>query len=86
MSDAWPWAYDPDAEHVVGGLPEEVVAEVERLARQLAALGRDALEAGRGPRPGSLRLLDFFGGFGLLAFLPLERAEVIVITQVTWAG
>ncbi|MGW7007620.1 hypothetical protein ACWGCW_33660 [Streptomyces sp. NPDC054933] len=39
MSDAWFWAYDPDAEHVVGGLPVKVVAAVERLAQQLADLG-----------------------------------------------
>jgi hypothetical protein len=29
MSDAWTWACDPDAEHVVSGLPSHIVAEVE---------------------------------------------------------
>ncbi|MDW6061027.1 hypothetical protein SAZ11_27185 [Streptomyces sp. FXJ1.4098] len=48
MSDTWTWDYDPDAEHVVGGLPHEVVAEVERLAEQLTVLGRDAIDVGRG--------------------------------------
>ncbi|WP_307847319.1 hypothetical protein [Streptomyces sp. F63] len=48
MSDAWVWEYDPDAEHVVGGLPAHVVTEVERLARELAVLGRDAGEVGEG--------------------------------------
>ncbi|MZE78481.1 hypothetical protein [Streptomyces xinghaiensis] len=64
MSDAWVWEYDPDAEHVVGGLPAHVVTEVERLARELAVLGRDAGEVGEG---GALRTLDFLGA-GLLCF------------------
>ncbi|MGW0391110.1 hypothetical protein ACWDYJ_09445 [Streptomyces sp. NPDC003042] len=63
MSDAWAWHDNPDAEHVIGGLPTEVVAEVERLAEQLAILGRDAREVGRGPlEGGGLRTLDIFGG------------------------
>jgi hypothetical protein len=38
VSDEWTWQYNPDAEHVVGGLPPEVVAEVELAeARALAA-------------------------------------------------
>ncbi|MEU3778585.1 hypothetical protein AB0F11_36365 [Streptomyces sp. NPDC032472] len=41
MSDDRTWHYNPDAEHVVGALPREVVTEVERLADQLAILGRD---------------------------------------------
>ncbi|MFJ9935068.1 hypothetical protein ACIRSJ_18350 [Streptomyces virginiae] len=48
MSDAWSWHYNPDAQHVTGDLPGGVVAEVERLAEQLAVLGRDACEVGRG--------------------------------------
>lgn len=38
MSDSWTWDYDPDAEHVVGGMSHEVVTEVERLAEQLTVL------------------------------------------------
>ncbi|MFD6227424.1 hypothetical protein ACFWFZ_11150 [Streptomyces sp. NPDC060232] len=54
--------YNPDAEHVVGDLPGGVVAEVERLAEQLAVLGRDACGVGRGPlEGGGLRTLDIFG-------------------------
>ncbi|MBB5933528.1 hypothetical protein FHS42_000546 [Streptomyces zagrosensis] len=49
MSGGWTWSYDPDAEHVVGGLPAEVVTEVERLAAQLTVLGRDAADVGRAP-------------------------------------
>ncbi|WP_240965147.1 hypothetical protein [Streptomyces zingiberis] len=47
MSDNWTWDHDLDAEHVVGGLPHEVMAEVERLAEQLTVLGRDAVGIGR---------------------------------------
>jgi len=33
----WSWDYNPSAEYVSGGLPAGVVAEVERLATELAA-------------------------------------------------
>ena len=87
MSDEWTWEYDPDAEHVVGGLPPEVVAEVERLADQLAVLGADAAQVGRGRlHGGGLRTQDVFGGRGFFMFLALERACLIVVTRVTWTG
>ncbi|MFE5328923.1 hypothetical protein ACFRCG_21325 [Embleya sp. NPDC056575] len=35
MSD-WTWEYDPDADHVVGGLAADVRADVESLAQRLA--------------------------------------------------
>lgn len=35
MSD-WTWEYNPDAEHVVGDLPEPYRHEVEDLARRIA--------------------------------------------------
>ncbi|GAA2339525.1 hypothetical protein [Streptomyces cuspidosporus] len=87
MSDNWTWDYDPDAEHVVGGLPHEVVAEVERLAEQLTVLGRDAIDVGRGnPHGGGLRTQDIFGGRGFFMFMALERLELVVITRITWLG
>ncbi|MEW2620779.1 hypothetical protein [Streptomyces sp. NPDC048106] len=46
MTD-WAWDYNPSAEYITGGLPPGVVAEVERLAAELAALGRDAVKVGR---------------------------------------
>ncbi|WP_078610570.1 MULTISPECIES: hypothetical protein [Streptomyces] len=45
MSDDWTWDYDPDAEHVVGGLPHEVVAEVERLAEHIPGTARAVTDA-----------------------------------------
>ncbi|WP_307847613.1 hypothetical protein [Streptomyces sp. F63] len=50
--DDWRWEYDPDAEHVVAGLPPQVVAEVERLAGEMVALaevGIDVTDLGEGP-------------------------------------
>ncbi|MBV9025270.1 MAG: hypothetical protein JO362_16100 [Streptomycetaceae bacterium] len=85
MSDAWSWDYDPDAEHVVGGLPEEAVAEVERLTEQLTVLGHDAQNVGQGKlHGGGLRTLAIFGGRGFFNFLALERLQLVVITRVTW--
>ncbi|GHG69647.1 hypothetical protein [Streptomyces griseocarneus] len=87
MSDAWSWDYVPSGEHVVDGLPAEVVAEVERLAEQLAVLGPDALHVGSGRLDGGgLRALDIFGGRGFFMFLAHERLRLVAITQVTWTG
>lgn len=87
MTDRWTWDYDPDAEHVVGGMPQAVVAEVERLAGQLVELGADAAQVGRGKlHGGGLRSQDIFGGRGFFMFLALERLRLIVVTQVTWTG
>ncbi|MFD3732570.1 hypothetical protein [Streptomyces sp. NPDC058632] len=57
MSDGkeWRWEYDPDAEHVIFGLPQHVVGEVERLADELVALatvGVDVTDVGSGPSHG----------------------------------
>ncbi|WP_281289030.1 hypothetical protein [Streptomyces cadmiisoli] len=38
----WKWDYNPSEEYLTAGLPVGVVAEVERIASELAALGRDA--------------------------------------------
>jgi hypothetical protein len=43
----WSWDYNPSAEYITDGLSPGVVAEVERLATELAALGRDAGKVGR---------------------------------------
>lgn len=82
MSDAWTWEYDPDADHVVGGLPLHVVAEVERLAGELATLGYDAAEVGAGHQLRNLEFLDM----GLLYFLPVPRQRLVVVVRVMWAG
>ncbi|MFJ5547766.1 hypothetical protein [Streptomyces sp. NPDC093225] len=87
MSDAWGWHYNPDAVHVVGGVPAEVAAEVERLAEQPAVPGRDAADVGRGPvGGGGLRTLDLFGGRGFMMFPAPERLREISVVRVVWLG
>jgi hypothetical protein len=85
VSDAWTWEYNPDAEHVIAGLPPTVILEVERLADQLAVLGRDAVHVGRGSLHGAgLRTLDLFGGRGFLNFIVAEHLRLLLIVRVTW--
>ncbi len=82
MSD-WSWAYDPDEEHVAGGVPAAFVAEVERLAEDLVVLARtgaDLDHVGEGPRPGGMRQLEVLGGF--FFFLAFRRGRLIVITRI----
>lgn len=84
MTDAWTWEYNPDAEHVIAGFPSTVTLEVERLADQLAILGRDAVRAGRGPlHGGGLRTLDLYGGRGFLNFIVAEHLHPVLIVRVT---
>jgi hypothetical protein len=87
VNGSWTWHYNPDAEHVVAGLPPTVIAEVERLAEQLVVLGHDAASAGRGPAEGGgLRTLDIFGGRGFFMYLAAERVRKISIMRVIWLG
>lgn len=83
MSVDWHWEYDPDHDHVAGGLPAHVVAEVERLADQLvelASTGIDVSDLGNGPRPGGLRRMDAAGGW--FHFLVAPRAPLIIIVRI----
>ncbi|MEV6326478.1 hypothetical protein [Streptomyces sp. NPDC051909] len=83
MSEGWRWEYDPDSAHVAGGIPEAVVAEVERLTAQLvelAEMGVDVGDLGEGPRPGGLRRMDAAGGW--FYFLAAPRARLIVVVRI----
>ncbi|GAA2100551.1 hypothetical protein GCM10009801_73160 [Streptomyces albiaxialis] len=83
----WFWEYDPDRRHVAEGLPAHVVAEVEQIARQLvelAEVGVDVTDLGRGPDhggSGGLRRFDLPGG-GWMLVLPLPRFERIEVVKV----
>ncbi|MGW1194294.1 hypothetical protein ACWD4B_00315 [Streptomyces sp. NPDC002536] len=83
----WSWAYDPSEEYVAAGLPPGVKAEVERLATELAALGRDAVKVGRpDDREGGLREFDFLAGRGFFNFLVLPRDCYVYVVNITWYG
>ncbi|MFC9845748.1 hypothetical protein ACFWFF_32930 [Streptomyces sp. NPDC060223] len=86
MTD-WSWDYNPSAEYITEGLPPGVVAEVERLATELAALGHDAVRIGRPVgREGGLREFDLLGGRGFISFLAVPRHECVYVCNVTWYG
>jgi hypothetical protein len=64
-----------------------VVAEVERLATELAALGHDSLKVGRPfDREGGLREFDILGGRDFISFLAVPRHECVYVCNVTWCG
>ncbi|WP_338015988.1 hypothetical protein [Streptomyces sp. CB02923] len=76
MKEPWKWEYVPDSRHVAGGVPAEVVAEVEHLVGQLVELadvGVDISDMGVGPRPGGMRRMDAAGGF--FFFLPPSQEQ-----------
>ncbi|MFI9172016.1 hypothetical protein [Streptomyces lincolnensis] len=86
MTD-WAWDYNPSAEYVTDGLPPGALAEVERLATELAALGHDAVKVGRPlDREGGLREFDILGGRGFISFLAVPRHACVYICNVTWYG
>lgn len=87
MTD-WKWDYNPSEEYLTAGLPVGVVAEVERIATELAALGRDAEAAGSRPedKPGGLRNFPIFGGRGFIQFLAVPRHECVYICNIVWNG
>lgn len=85
MSD-WRWDYNTDdpAYHT-NGLPPGVVAEVERLATELASLGRDAVRAGHPTgQEGGLRSFDILGGRGVVQFLVVPHRECVYVCNIVW--
>ncbi|MEO3829247.1 hypothetical protein [Actinomadura sp. B10D3] len=83
MSD-WTWEHDPD--DLLAGLPPEAIAELDRLAREIAT--RDSMiflegAAHSGDVPGLRRESR---GRLMVSYLTDVRAERIVIVQVTWFG
>ncbi|MFE6619416.1 hypothetical protein [Streptomyces sp. NPDC057740] len=81
------WDYNPSAEYVTDGLAPGVVAEVERLATELAAPGHDSVKVGRPlDREGGLREFDILGGRGFISFLAVPRHECVYVCNVTWYG
>jgi hypothetical protein len=61
------------------------VAEVERLATELGALGHEAMKVGRPvDREGGLREFDILAGRGFISFLAVPRHQSIYVCSVTW--
>ncbi|GAA0340937.1 hypothetical protein [Streptomyces blastmyceticus] len=88
MSDKeWRWAYDPNRAHVITGLPEAVVTQVEKIAGDLVDLGElgiDVTDIGEGPShggPGGMRRLPLSPD-GFVYALPLPGRKLVVITRV----
>ncbi|WP_234314524.1 MULTISPECIES: hypothetical protein [unclassified Streptomyces] len=62
-----------------------MIAEVERIATELSALGRDAEAVGRPTRrTGGLREFDILGGRGFVSFLAVPRHECVYVCPITW--
>lgn len=86
MTD-WAWDWNPSEEYLTDGFPPGVVAEVERLATELAALGPESVRVGRPiDREGGLREFDFLGGRGFISFLPVPRHACVYVCNITWYG
>ncbi|WP_335974805.1 hypothetical protein [Streptomyces sp. CA2R106] len=83
----WTWDYNPSTDYLTTGLPPGVIAEVERLATELAALGEDSTKVGRPlDREGGLREFDILNGRGFISFLSVPRHECVYVCNVTFYG
>lgn len=81
----WTWSFDPP--DLAEGLPVGTVAEIERLATELAALGELADNAGNPKeRAGGLRDFPFSDDKGYLHFLLSHQLKEIVIVRITYCG
>ncbi|MEU5898226.1 MULTISPECIES: hypothetical protein [Streptomyces] len=89
MTD-WSRDWNPSEEYLTDGVPSGVVAEVERPATELAALGPESVRVGRPTdREGGLREFDFLGDRGFIDFPPAprhERVYVCYVCDITWYG
>lgn len=86
MSD-WTWEYVPDAAHVVAGLTQPQVGEVERLAERIA----DAVAVRRIGTPFDVQeavsnLKTFGEGSIMIWFLEDYREDVVLIVRVQHLG
>jgi hypothetical protein len=84
----WKWDDNPNEEYLTAGLPVGVIAEVERIATEIAARGIDAEVAGIRPddAPGGLRDFPLFGGRGFIQFLAAPRHGCIYVRNIIRNG
>ncbi|MEU8724159.1 MULTISPECIES: hypothetical protein [Streptomyces] len=80
---SWAWEYDPSEDHVAGGAPPALIAEVEKkadeLVRAAAALYLDG-PAYQGPSPRGENVL-VPGGMFFCQVVP--RHECVYLLQIT---
>jgi hypothetical protein len=80
---SWAWEYEPREEHVVGGAPPALIAEVEKkadeLVRAAAALYLDGT-AYQGPSP---RAENHLVPGGMFVCQVIPQPECLFILQVT---
>lgn len=84
MADGWRWEYDPDAEHVIGGLDDfafiaRVETRTEEFVRAAAALYLDGV-AYQDVSPPLGR--EVVGG-GMFVYQIVPRHQCVYILQVT---
>ncbi|MCD9141987.1 hypothetical protein [Streptomyces albireticuli] len=84
MADGWRWEYDPDAEHVIGGLDDlafiaHVETRTEELVRAAAALYLDG-DAYQGASPPMRR--EVVNG-GMFVYQTVPRHQCVYVLQVT---
>jgi hypothetical protein len=86
MSD-WTWEYLPDAAHVVGGLTQAQVAEVESLVARIAdAVGVRRIGAPYDAREAVSNLMTHAEGSVLIWFLEDYRENVVLVARVHHLG
>lgn len=87
MTD-WKWDYNPSEEYLTAGLPVGVVAEVERNATELAALGHDAETAGSRPER-QTRWAEELPDLRQSRLHPVPcrtRHECVYVCNIVWNG
>lgn len=80
---SWAWEYDPSEEHVIGGAPQALLAEIEKAADELvraaAAFYLDgSTYEGFSPEGASLAVPN-----GFFVYQVIPRHERVYILQVT---
>lgn len=82
MSD-WTWEYDPDAQHVIGGLSPGLRREVETLAQRLADAAAVAYVGDPDVEDSGVGRVKFRSqGHLLVAYLEHRRLRLVLIVRV----
>jgi hypothetical protein len=86
-ADGWQWEYVSDAEFIVGGLPPEAIAEIERVVQGLLDLAELRMDAGHDYDEQNPRKLRTFSTDRLILwYQKFEHRERIYVIRVNWLG